>query len=165
MIHQIYRARAVLAEVHLTGSWKTRVMGEDLAQSTWVMSSFVEMQKGDYILKNGLKYVLSGRPSSKETSIRNYEYTGTFEAEDAYSLIDTQYFMYDQDNQLTVSEFNLTGKPGTFLDLLIKNANRTLPGWSLGKIDDGDAVTLSFSDDDNCRTVLTKLAEQFKTEF
>ncbi|MBB5624296.1 hypothetical protein HDE69_005397, partial [Pedobacter cryoconitis] len=31
--------------------------------------------------------------------------------------------------------------------------------------DDGDAVTLSFSDDDNCRTVLTKLAEQFKTEF
>ncbi|MBB5624274.1 hypothetical protein HDE69_005373, partial [Pedobacter cryoconitis] len=42
MVHQIYRAGAILAEVHLTGSWKTRVMGEDLAQSTWVMSSFVE---------------------------------------------------------------------------------------------------------------------------
>ncbi|RQO74249.1 hypothetical protein DBR43_02295 [Pedobacter sp. KBW06] len=73
--------------------------------------------------------------------------------------------MYDQDNALTLSEFSLTGKPSVFLDLLIKNANRRSSGWSLGGVDDGEAVTMSFSDDDNCRTVLTKLAEQFKTEF
>lgn len=165
MKHEIYRGAEIIAVVHLEGSWSAKVMGEDIAQSSWVMSSMMEFQKGDYILKNGNKYILSGRPSTTQSGISKYSYSGSFEAEIPYSLIDTQYFMYDQDNALTLSEFSLTGKPSTFLDLLIKNVNRSGAGWSLGVVDDAEPITMTFSDDDNCRTVLTKLAEAFKTEF
>lgn len=165
MKYSIYRGTVVIANVFLNGSWISRVMGEDIAQTSWKLSSLIEFRRGDHIFRNGRQYNLSGRPSITQISTLQYDYTANFEADSAYSLIDTQYFMYDQDNALTLSEFALTGKPLVFLDLLIKNANRRSPGWSLGTVDDGDAVTMQFSDDDNCRTVLTKLAEQFKTEF
>lgn len=165
MKFNIHREEEVVASVYLEGSWITKVMGEDLYQASWRTGSYIEFQKGDHVFRNGLKYVLSGRPNPKEVSTLEYQYVGNFEADHAYSLIDTQYFMYDQDSELTLSEFSLTGKPSVFLNLLIKNANRRSKGWSLGTVDDFEAATLSFSDDDNCRTVLTKLAEQFKTEF
>lgn len=126
---------------------------------------------GDVITVFGRDYRLNRLPKVKKTGFAEYQYDLEFEGIQ-YDLLRVT---YDVNINTTNNELqdiqgdSLTGDLKRFVDVLISNANRVFPGkWALGVCPETDGdKTLTFSESDNCLSVLQTLCseDKFGVEF
>lgn len=126
---------------------------------------------GDVITVFGRDYRLNRLPKVSKTGMQEYQYDLEFEGIQ-YDLMRVTYDVniYTTNNQLQdVQGDSLTGDLKRFMEVLISNANRVFPGkWALGVCPETDGDnTLTFSESDNCLSVLQTLCseDKFGVEF
>lgn len=126
---------------------------------------------GDKIVVFGRTYKLNRLPKIQKTGTATFQYTLSFEG----AQYDLMAATYDVNIDTTgnvlqdVQGESLTGDLSRFMDVLVSNANRVWGSgvWSVGDIisgTDGD-TTISFSESDNCLSVLQSLCTKFDCEF
>lgn len=126
---------------------------------------------GDVITVFGRDYRLNRLPKVSKTGMQEYQYDLEFEGIQ-YDLMRVTYDVNinTTNNKLQdIQGDSLTGDLKRFMEVLISNANRVFPGkWALGVCPktDGDN-TLTFSESDNCLSVLQTLCseDKFGVEF
>ena len=126
---------------------------------------------GDVISVFGRDYRLNRLPKVSKTGMQEYQYDLEFEGIQ-YDLMRVTYDVNinTTNNQLQdIQGDSLTGDLKRFMDVLISNANRVFPGkWALGVCPETDGDnTLTFSESDNCLSVLQTLCseDKFGVEF
>ena len=124
---------------------------------------------GDKISVFGRDYTLNRLPKPKKTGMHEFQYSLQFEGVQ-YDLLRATYDVTidTTNNKLQdVQGDSLTGDLCRFLTVLIANANRVFPGkWRLGTCPDtATDVTLTFSESDNCLSVLQSLMGKFDESF
>jgi len=163
MKYTIKRGSSTVAVVRPKGNQEKKLMGANIVTMGFELPQFIEFLSGDSVEVYGETYYLNVAPSVKEESSIRWVYNLEFQAI-PYDLIRSKYFFYDNENNLKEPDFSLTGTADKFLDLLLTNISRTQEGWSIGDVDETQTLTLSFSND-NCLSALSRLAEEFKTEY
>ena len=139
------------------------VMGDNIINLQFNLNRLVQFKIGDHCTVYGENYYLNALPNIKKESTVLYEYTLAMQSE-YYDLSKAQFLFYDGNNQLKEGVFSLMGNPDTFVDLLIKNANRIGAGWTKGTVINGPYVNMSFNSE-SCLAVLSRVSEQFGTEY
>lgn len=126
---------------------------------------------GDVITVFGRDYRLNRLPKVNKTGMQEYQYDLEFEGIQ-YDLMRVTYDVNinTTNNQLQdIQGDSLTGDLKRFMKVLISNANRVFPGkWALGVCPETDGDnTLTFSESDNCLSVLQTLCseDKFGVEF
>lgn len=126
---------------------------------------------GDVITVFGRDYRLNRLPKVSKTGMQEYQYDLEFEGIQ-YDLMRVTYDvnLNTTNNQLQdIQGDSLTGDLKRFMEVLISNANRVFPGkWALGVCPETDGDnTLTFSESDNCLSVLQTLCseDKFGVEF
>jgi len=126
---------------------------------------------GDVITVLGRDYRLNRLPKVSKTGMQEYQYDLEFEGIQ-YDLMRVTYDVNinTTNNQLQdIQGDSLTGDLKRFMEVLISNANRVFPGkWALGVCPETDGDnTLTFSENDNCLSVLQTLCseDKFGVEF
>lgn len=126
---------------------------------------------GDVITVFGRDYRLNRLPKVSKTGMQEYQYGLEFEGIQ-YDLMRVTYdvSINTTNNQLQdIQGDSLTGDLKRFMEVLISNANRVFPGkWALGVCPETDGDnTLTFSESDNCLSVLQTLCseDKFGVEF
>lgn len=126
---------------------------------------------GDVITVFGRDYRLNRLPKVSKTGMQEYQYDLEFEGTQ-YDLMRVTYDVNinTTNNQLQdIQGDSLTGDLKRFMEVLISNANRVFPGkWALGVCPETDGDnTLTFSESDNCLSVLQTLCseDKFGVEF
>lgn len=126
---------------------------------------------GDVITVFGRDYRLNRLPKVCKTGMQEYQYDLEFEGIQ-YDLMRVTYDVNinTTNNQLQdIQGDSLTGDLKRFMEVLISNANRVFPGkWTLGVCPETDGDnTLTFSESDNCLSVLQTLCseDKFGVEF
>lgn len=126
---------------------------------------------GDVITVLGRDYRLNRLPKVSKTGMQEYQYDLEFEGIQ-YDLMRVTYDVNvnTTNNQLQdIQGDSLTGDLKRFMEVLISNANRVFPGkWALGVCPETDGDnTLTFSESDNCLSVLQTLCseDKFGVEF
>lgn len=126
---------------------------------------------GDVITVFGRDYRLNRLPKVSKTGMQEYQYDLEFEGIQ-YDLMRVTYDVNinTTNNQLQdIQGDSLTGDLKRFMEVLISNANRVFPGkWALGVCPETDGDnTLTFSESDNCLSVLQTLCseDKFSVEF
>lgn len=126
---------------------------------------------GDVITVFGRDYRLNRLPKVSKTGMQEYQYDLEFEGIQ-YDLMRVTYDVNTNttNNQLQdIQGDSLTGDLKRFMEVLISNANRVFPGkWALGVCPETDGDnTLTFSESDNCLSVLQTLCseDKFGVEF
>lgn len=121
---------------------------------------------GDVITVFGRDYRLNRLPKVSKTGMQEYQYDLEFEGIQ-YDLMRVTYDVNinTTNNQLQdIQGDSLTGDLKRFMEVLISNANRVFPGkWALGVCPETDGDnTLTFSESDNCLSVLQTLCSENK---
>lgn len=124
---------------------------------------------GDWITIIGRVYRLNQPPKIQKTSTNKFTYDLTFEGVQ-YDLSRATYALNIDTTSLELQDIQadyLIGDLQRFGEVLIANANRVFPGcWVLGDCPATEEdKNLSFSEDDNCLSVLQTLCDEFDTEF
>lgn len=126
---------------------------------------------GDVITVFGRDYRLNRLPKVSKTGMQEYQYDLEFEGIQ-YDLMRVTYDVNinTTNNQLQdIQGDSLTGDLKRFMEVLISNANRVFPDkWALGVCPETDGDnTLTFSESDNCLSVLQTLCseDKFGVEF
>lgn len=126
---------------------------------------------GDVITVFGRDYRLNRLPKVSKTGMQEYQYDLEFEGIQ-YDLMRVTFDVNvnTTNNQLQdIQGDSLTGDLKRFMEVLISNANRVFPGkWALGVCPETDGDnTLTFSESDNCLSVLQTLCseDKFGVEF
>lgn len=124
---------------------------------------------GDAIIVYGNIYHLNRMPKVKKDGMFNFQYELEFEGAQYDMMRATFDLTIDTtNNQLAdISAESLTGSLKRFASVLLANLNRIFPGkWILGDCPDtSDDKTLTFSEGDNCLSVVQNLCKEFETEF
>ncbi|MFX1617835.1 phage tail protein [Riemerella anatipestifer] len=163
MKYNILRNNNVITMVRATGSLTEKLFGEETLTLDFTLPHFVLFRIGDAVKVYDKTYYISQEPVVDKKSSREYVYNLVFNGE-KYRLAEAQYFFYDENNNLTMPDFSITGTAQKMVELLVANANRTQTGWSVGNIDSTETKTIDFSDY-NCLAALTRIAKDFGLEF
>ncbi|WP_079206210.1 phage tail protein [Riemerella anatipestifer] len=163
MKYNILRNNNVITMVRATGSLTEKLFGEETLTLDFTLPHFVLFRIGDAVEVYGKTYYISQEPVVNKKSTKEYVYNLVFNGE-KYRLAEVQYFFYDENNELNISEFSITATAQKMVELLVANANRTQTGWSVGNIDSTETKTVDFSEY-NCLAALTKISEEFGLEF
>ncbi|MRJ09292.1 hypothetical protein EDL99_10540 [Ornithobacterium rhinotracheale] len=163
MKYKIYRNNDVVATVRANGSLTEKIFGEETLTMDFTLNHFILFKIGDRVSVYDKNYYIVEEPSVEKISTRQYRYNLTFNGV-KYRLGEIKYFFYDHENQLTVSEFSITGTASKMLELVVANTNRAGQlGWRIGKVSTMETKTVDFSDY-NCLAALTRIAEEFDIE-
>lgn len=163
-MYSIKRGAATIATVRPeSGVQKQKIMGENVVDMTFTLTSPVAFEIGDTVVVYGQTYVLNTLPAVSKTAEKQIKYTCQFESV-GYDLSKALFMFYDENEELTVPEFSLIGNAEVFIDLIIANANRDQSGWTKGVIEETPVKNLTFSGE-NCSAVLSTLAVEFENEF
>ncbi|MDY3402031.1 hypothetical protein PG588_07690 [Riemerella anatipestifer] len=159
----VTRNNSTVAQIKAKGSVTEKLFGEETVTMDFTLPNFVLFRIGDAVEVYGKTYYISQEPVVNKKSTKEYVYNLVFNGE-KYRLAEVQYFFYDENNELNISEFSITATAQKMVELLVANANRTQTGWSVGRIDSTETKTIDFSDY-NCLAALTRIAEDFGLEF
>lgn len=149
--------------VHPTGTQSKKAMGESVVDMSFTLPVYVDFKINDFVVVYGETYKINLTPSVKKVGKRKFEYQIQFEHL-FYDLAKVQLQFLNPQNQLLEPVFNLMGNAATIVGLIVDNANRHSPGWSVGVVDDTAYQNFSFNAE-NCLQVLNRLASDFETEF
>ena len=154
-----------LAEVWLQDSScvNEEIMGEHTAQIDFLSRYPIDLEIGDYIEHEGYIYTLRHKESvtKRETSL-GWDYSVLMYSA-RYELQDVPFFLTDQPEYLKNGDY-YTGTASDWLQLIIKNMNREISGWSAGSCVESEWITISFKDR-QCSDVLDELCAQLDTEW
>jgi hypothetical protein len=156
-------ARPITVKPDDSSNQVKRIMGENEITLSFQDSRYLAFKIGDYCDVYGERYQVSKLPVFTKISRFLYKYTLNMKSI-GYDLSKAQYLFLGADNSLRESEFSLMGTAEDFLDLVIANANRVGSGWIKGQCITTEHKNLSFSKD-NCYNILSRLAEEFETEW
>lgn len=124
-------------------------------------------QIGDTITYIGKKYKLNQLPTYNKVEL-THSYDLTFEGVH-YDLLAANFNLNIDTTSNELQDLrgdSLTGDLARFLTVLIANANRVFPGkWQAGYTGATADKTLTFSEEDNCLSVLNMLCDEYETEF
>ncbi|MBO5367950.1 hypothetical protein J6A32_04935, partial [Methanocorpusculum sp.] len=141
-------------------SYRNRaIMGENDLTLYFSLPTHIELPIGAYCRFEGETYTLMRPEQFKMKHNRLFEYTVTFSSSQASAKI--WKFRNPVDGRL---KFPLTAKPKEHLQMFIDNMNRRDTGWTMGECIDDVEKLISY-DHDYCWDALTKIANEFKTEF
>lgn len=150
---------------------QVELLGADTVDIT--VESVVKMDFfiGDKVTIVGRDYTLNTPPKEQKLAERRFVYNLLFEGVQ-YDLLRVNYSVNVDTTSNEIQDLSgdsLTGDLKMFLDVLLSNANRVFPGqWLLGSYPiDTETKTLTFSENDNCLSVLQTLcsADNYDTEF
>lgn len=125
------------------------------------LTEHVELPVGSYIEFKGERYTLWYPENFEKHGTRNFEYKVTFGGNEEilkkykYKLLSAKPYQL---------KFPLTAKPEMFIQLLIDNLNLYDSGWTVGTCIEATEKLVSFSHE-NCFSVLSRLADEFNTEW
>ncbi|MGQ3645036.1 hypothetical protein ACT8O7_11135, partial [Ornithobacterium rhinotracheale] len=108
MKYKIYRNNNVIATVRANGSLTEKIFGEETLTMDFTLNRFILFKIGDRVSVYDKNYYIVEEPSVEKISTRQYRYNLTFNGV-KYRLGEIKYFFYDHENQLTVSDFSITG--------------------------------------------------------
>lgn len=156
----------------ITAAKQTLALNAEDTIAITVVSPFPQSYGiGDVITVFGRDYRLNRLPKVSKTGMQEYQYDLEFEGIQ-YDLMRVTYDVNinTTNNQLQdIQGDSLTGDLKRFMEVLISNANRVFPGkWALGVCPETDGDnTLTFSESDNCLSVLQTLCseDKFGVEF
>ena len=162
---EIYRHSAVIAQVEPSTSsmYVETLMGEHQVVLVFERAEYVDLLIGDYVVFEGVQYRLNKLPTVQKFSTRLFQHTAVFQ-HPRYDMLKAIYMLFDNTATPAQGEFSLTGTATDFVTLLVANMNRVGSGWSMGDVTESDFVTMTFTDE-NCHSVLERLAQEFDTEF
>ena len=147
-----------------------QLLGDDVLNIS-VVSPFPQSYGiGDKTTVFGRVYKINQLPKVKKNGMREFTYDITLEGIQ-YDLLRVCFDLTidTTDNTLQdVQADTLTGDLRRFATVLFSNANRVFPGkWVLGTCPDSETKTLTFSESDNCLSVLQSLCQEsnFDIEF
>lgn len=163
MKYNIYRSGSVILNVGLEGKQTRKIMDINIVDCSFTLTSFVDIKIGDYTIVDGETYVLQEMPNIKKISTIQFEYSMQFKGQ-AYELAKIAFMGLDGSNALTESDFVVMGDAALLVNLIVQNANRISPGWTVGVVDTTGFENFPFSKD-NCLSALSTLADKFKTEW
>lgn len=154
-----------LAEVWLQDSScvNEEIMGEHTAQIDFLSRYPIDLEIGDYIEHEGYIYTLRHNESvtKRETSL-GWDYSVLMYSA-RYELQDVPFFLTDEPEYLKNGDY-YTGTASDWLQLIIRNMNREISGWSAGSCVESEWITISFKDR-QCSDVLDELCAQLDTEW
>ena len=154
-----------LAEVWLQDSScvNEEIMGEHTAQIDFLSRYPIDLEIGDYIEHEGYIYTLRHKESvtKRETSL-GWDYSVLMYSA-RYELQDVPFFLTDEPEYLKNGDY-YTGTASDWLQLIIKNMNREISGWTAGPCVESEWITISFKDR-QCSDVLDELCAQLDTEW
>lgn len=142
------------------------LMNKDLVDIAIISAKKLSFKIGNKITIVGRDYTMNIPATERKLSEHNFEYTLQFEG----VQYDLGRVTFDVNIDTTGSDLlgdSLTGDLKMFLDILMLNIARVFPGkWSLGTYPTNtETKTLTFSESDNCLSVLQMLCDNYKTEF
>ncbi len=155
--------RPTIIKPDASSSQIKKVMGDNLLNISFEENHYIAFQINDWCDVFGEKYFLSELPIVTKTSRYLYKYSLKMQAQ-GYDLSKAQYLFLGATNTLRESEFSLMGTASDFIDLIISNANRVGSGWLKGQVIPSAFKNLTFNKE-NCYNALSRLAEEFDTEF
>lgn len=122
---------------------------------------------GDSIMVIGRKYKLNQLPKEEKDG-EKYSYDLTFEGVH-YDLLAASFNLNIDTTTNELQDLlgdSLTGNLSRFLTVVIANANRVFPGkWAAGNVITSTDKTLTFSEEDNCLSVINMLCDEFDCEY
>ncbi len=153
-------------------SQSVELLGQDVVDISVQSAKKLSFLLGDKITVIGRDYTLNTPARERKVSENNFQYDMQFEGVQ-YDLLRATYNVNVDTTSNQIQDINgdaITGDIKIFLDVLIANANRVfgVGKWTLGAYPTGTkTITLTFSDSDNCLTVLQTLCgeDNFATEF
>lgn len=167
MKYQIKRGndQTILTVKPIKGELQRAIMGAHVVNMEFRLSEKVELLLGDYVDVYGNRYYINNQPSIAKTSPTEYLYSCEFKAV-SYELGKTLYQSYDGSNAIKERYFSLMADASTFIDLLVKNANRNDEGgvWKKGVVDATIEKNFTFSGE-TCLQVLARLADEYELEW
>lgn len=163
---KVYRNIAEIEQISSKNAvHHSAIMGLDEVRISVVTDRVIDIEEGDYIIHNDIRYVLNRDAEYEIRGDVNYSYDLIFE-HPQYRLIDKLLA-----NGLTgQTSFTLTGKLADFVNLLVSCVNvATNPhgvddGWITGDIIDTEYKNLTI-EDLNCREALKFFAKEFDVEY
>lgn len=166
-IVDIYRADDLVTSVKPdNNSTQTKkIMGDNLVTLSFEDDRYLNFRINDYCTIFGEYYFINQLPLVTKGSKYSHKYTLIMQSI-GFNLLKYQLLFLDPLNNLTESNFSVMGNPDTFIDLIIQNANRASGTslWVKGQVVTGPYKNITFSKE-NCYNALSRLAEEFSTEF
>lgn len=161
----IYRAGQPVISVRPDSSSNQQktIMGDNVVTLQFETNHPVGFKLGDYCTIYGENYFLNQIPDEKKVSTYEYQYVLKMQSE-YYDLKKTQFLDYGDDNTMKEGVFSLMGNAETFIDLILKNANRTGAGWTRGTVIGTSYQNMTFNSE-SCLDALARVAQQFGTEY
>lgn len=145
------------------------LLGDDTVNIVVVSPFKQNYLLGDTITIYGNPYHMNRLPKVKKTGTYEFQYELEFEGSQYEMMRVTYDLTIDTTNNklADVSAESLTGNLERFATVLISNMNRVFPGkWVLGVCPEtAEDKTLTFSEGDNCLSVVQNLCKEYDTEF
>lgn len=150
---------------------QVELLGQDVVDISVESANKLTFLLGDKITVIGRDYTLNTPPTERKISESHFIYDLQFEGVQ-YDMLRAAYSVNVDTTSNEIQDINgdsLTGDLKRFLDVMISNLNRVFPGkWSLGTYPaNTETRTETFSDSDNCLSVLQSLCgeDKYNTEF
>ena len=145
------------------------LLGDDTLNIVVVSPFKLDFLIGDTTFVYGNIYKLNRLPKVKKNGMYEFEYELEFEGAQ-YDMMRVTYDLTidTTSNQLAdVSGDSLTGNLRRFATVMVSNLNRVFKNmWKLGECPDtAEDKTLTFSESENCLSVIQNLCKEFDTEF
>lgn len=145
------------------------LLGDDTLNIVVVSPFKLDFLIGDTTFVYGNIYKLNRLPKVKKNGMYEFEYELEFEGAQ-YDMMRVTYDLTidTTSNQLAdVSGDSLTGNLRRFATVMVSNLNRVFKNmWALGECPDtAEDKTLTFSESENCLSVIQNLCKEFDTEF
>lgn len=141
-------------------SQASEIMGRDEVSINLTVDEPLPLTVGNFIRVSGTIYTLNREPGFDKKSDVEYQYNLIFEGP-VYRLLDKLFV-----NPISrLSVFTVSRNLKEFVRLITDNMNEIDPGWlPASNLPDTEPRNLAF-DTTSCRNVLTRLAEEFDTEY
>ncbi|GAO43801.1 phage tail protein [Flavihumibacter petaseus] len=161
----IYRGTDLLATIKPSDSstQNKAIMGDNALNLDFEDSRHISFQINDWCEVFGERYVVNAKPTVTKSSTRYYDYKVPMVAEGTL-ISRVQFLFLGDDNSLKEPDFSLMGNADTFMDLLMQNLHRVDSSWVRGQVQPTAYKNMTFSAE-NCYNALSRIAEEFGTEF
>lgn len=162
----IYRGASVIMKVRPDEGDKCtkKVMGENTVNLTVRLSSPFAFQVGDYVMFAGEKYTLNILPKVKKEDAFTFVYDLMLEGVE-YELRKVHMLFYTANLAYGGgADFSLMGNAELHARVIVENLNRVQSGWTLDECIITEAKNITYSGN-NCLEAITRIAEEFGTEY
>lgn len=162
---EIKRGDKILCDIYLKDNSyvEEEVMSTHTLTLNFLSRNVVDLQINDYVEFDGNIYKIrhNEKVTKRETSL-GYEYNVTFYSS-RYDLQDVEFFLHGKPERKKNFDY-YTGTARQWLDLMVKNMNRTGSGWVAGSCIESRMITLSFKDK-KVGSVLDEVVKELDTEY